>query len=125
MVLFGRLSSARTTESSGSLVGAVGIESTSYMETKEFCGAAWPGLPESLTGLGPATELDAMLATQLPSGRYWKKNLQGCPRIKFLESVDSFTLDELGCWAKDRAKGNITYRTNFLASPLSRLIRIV
>jgi hypothetical protein len=24
------------------LVGAVGIESTSYMETKEFCGAAWP-----------------------------------------------------------------------------------
>jgi hypothetical protein len=26
----------------GWLVGAVGIESTIYMETKEFCGAAWP-----------------------------------------------------------------------------------
>ena len=24
------------------LVGAVGIESTSCMKTKEFCGAAWP-----------------------------------------------------------------------------------
>ena len=24
------------------LVGAVGIESTNCMETKEFCGAAWP-----------------------------------------------------------------------------------
>ena len=24
------------------LVGAVGIESTNYMETKEFCGAPWP-----------------------------------------------------------------------------------
>jgi len=24
------------------LVGAVGIESTSDMETKEFCGATWP-----------------------------------------------------------------------------------
>ena len=24
------------------LVGAVGIETTSLLETKEFCGAAWP-----------------------------------------------------------------------------------
>jgi hypothetical protein len=29
-------------ESKEVLVGAVGIESTSYMETKEFCGAPWP-----------------------------------------------------------------------------------
>ena len=30
------------------LVGAVGIESTNRMETKEFCGAAWPS--KVLTG---------------------------------------------------------------------------
>ena len=30
------------------LVGAVGIESTNYMEIKEFCGAAWP--PKSFKG---------------------------------------------------------------------------